>query len=250
MLNNIQKFNTVKFISKAKNEKFLYNRNIEVKAVAKKNVSKKAITEAALEILHEKGIAALTMRNIAAKLKVQAPALYWYIKNKQELLQLIGEYISSQIIFPKKKNNWQEEMTELALEIRKVLLSVPNGAEIMMDTLPITKNRLQLINKTFEIFYRAQFPEHKIFTAVLAINNYVTTYVLDEQRQLQMVKMMGEEEIHKQFSAAIRQMPADEIPYVYRHMLKQEGIINTETNFLAGLTIILKGIEGGIKEEK
>lgn len=216
--------------------------------MAKKNVNKESITAAALEILHEKGIVALTMRNIAAKLEVQAPALYWYIKNKQELLQMIGEYISSQIAFPKQSNDWQEEMTELAFAIRNVLLSIPNGAEIMMDTLPITKKRLHLINRTFEIFYRAQFPEHKVFQYVLAINNYITTFVLDEQRQLQMVKTIGVEVIHKQFFESISQISEEEIPYVYRHMLKQKGAINNEANFLAGLNIILMGIKGEINE--
>ena len=41
---------------------------------------------AALELLDEEGLEGLTLRRLATKLKVQAPAIYWHFKNKQELL--------------------------------------------------------------------------------------------------------------------------------------------------------------------
>ncbi|WP_445487278.1 TetR/AcrR family transcriptional regulator C-terminal domain-containing protein [Niallia sp. 03133] len=216
--------------------------------MTKKKVNKESITEAALEILHEKGLASLSMRNVAAKLEVQAPALYWYIKNKQELLQLIAEYLSSQINFPKKTNDWKEEIKALALETRRVLLSVPNGAEIMMDTLPTTNKRLYAINSMLALFHRANFPEDKIFQSVISINNYVTTYVLDEQKQQKMFEEMGEERIHQQFIESISGIPKEEVPFVYRYMLSQKGAINNEKNFLVGLRVLLKGIEAEIKK--
>ncbi|MFF2755565.1 TetR/AcrR family transcriptional regulator C-terminal domain-containing protein [Psychrobacillus sp. NPDC058041] len=215
--------------------------------MTKKKVNKESIIEVALELLHEKGLSQLTMRNIAAKLHVQAPALYWYIKNKQELLQLLSEHISSQIKFPSPTDNWEEEVILLSLELRSVMLSISDGAEIMMDTLPTTPMRLHLINKTLEIFHRANFPEDKVFLTVSLINNYVTSYALDEQKQKRMVEKIGLEEIGKQFSKAITSITREEIPYVYKHILSPKGKMNDEHNFLAGLQIIIKGIKEQIK---
>ncbi|ALC83538.1 MULTISPECIES: TetR/AcrR family transcriptional regulator C-terminal domain-containing protein [Bacillus] len=211
--------------------------------MAKNKINKEIITEAALSILHEKGLANLTMRNLAANLKVKAPALYWYIKSKQEILQLLSEYISSQIEYPEESKDWEEEMTLLSLASRRAMLSVPDGAEIMMDTLPVSKKRLHLINKAFEIFHRANFPEDKIFLSAILINSYVTSFVLDEQKQKKMIDEMGKEEIVNQFKGAITAIPEDNIPHVYRYMLTPKTKLNDEESFLAGLRIILKGIK-------
>lgn len=217
--------------------------------MTKKNVNKETITEAALEILHEKGLSHVSMRNLATKLNVKAPALYWYIKNKQELLQLLSEHISSQIKFPDQIDDWEEEIILLSLENRRVLLSIPDGAEIMMDTLPISTKRLYLINKTLEIFHRANFSEDKILLTVTLINNYVTSYVLDEHKQQKMLDEVGSEQVFKLFTEAITSISKDAIPYVYHHMLSLEGKINNEDNFFAGLRLIIKGIKAELETD-
>lgn len=218
-------------------------------AMIKKNITKEIITEVALELLHEKGLPQLTMRNLAAKLHVKAPALYWYIKNKQELLQLLSEHISSQIEFPNDAEDWEEAIILFSLENRRVMLSIPDGAEIMMDTLPITPMRLYLINKTLEIFHQANFMEEKVFLAVNLINNYVTSYVLDEQKQQRMLDDIGMDEISKRFTKAVLSISKEDAPYLYQHMLSPKGKINDEQNFLAGLKIIIKGIKAKLGDD-
>src|SRR3954463_15772817 len=44
------------------------------------------IARAGLRLLNEVGLNGLTLRLIAEELGVKAPALYWHMKNKQELL--------------------------------------------------------------------------------------------------------------------------------------------------------------------
>lgn len=40
------------------------------------------VVRAALDLLNEVGLDGLTLRRIATELDVQAPALYWHVKNK------------------------------------------------------------------------------------------------------------------------------------------------------------------------
>ncbi|MGW5823017.1 TetR family transcriptional regulator, partial [Streptomyces noursei] len=49
-------------------------------------IDRKLVVETALRLLNEGGLDGLTLRRIAKELDVQAPALYWHFKNKQELL--------------------------------------------------------------------------------------------------------------------------------------------------------------------
>ncbi|MCT2344839.1 TetR/AcrR family transcriptional regulator C-terminal domain-containing protein [Niallia taxi] len=209
----------------------------------KKNVSKEAIINAALEILREQGLSHVTMRNVAARLKIKAPALYWYIKNKQELLELLGEYIACQFTFPKECSSWEEEVELFSLELRRVLLSVPDGAEIMMVTLPVTKQRLLLINRTFAIFHRSGLREDKIFQAVNFINTYVTSYVLDEQKQQRMLEEIGFEAVQDKFSEAIAALSKAEAPYIYHHFLSPNEGLKSSNDFLSGLKVIIKGLQ-------
>lgn len=51
------------------------------------------IGAAALELLDETGLDGLTMRKVASALNVQAPALYWHVKNKQELLDVMARAV-------------------------------------------------------------------------------------------------------------------------------------------------------------
>ena len=49
-------------------------------------LSRDTVVRAALELLDEVGLADLTLRGVAERLGVQAPALYWHVRNRQDLI--------------------------------------------------------------------------------------------------------------------------------------------------------------------
>ncbi|WP_280469956.1 TetR family transcriptional regulator [Nocardia brasiliensis] len=51
------------------------------------------IAQAALDLLDEVGLDGPTMRKVAAALDVQAPALYWHVANKRELLDAMARNV-------------------------------------------------------------------------------------------------------------------------------------------------------------
>ncbi len=51
------------------------------------------ILDAAYALLDEAGLDAITMRALAARLGVQAPALYWHIHDKADLMALLARDI-------------------------------------------------------------------------------------------------------------------------------------------------------------
>ena len=56
-------------------------------------VTKEQIVSEAIALLHEQGLKQVTLRNLAERLSMRAPSLFWYIRNKDELLALIDEAI-------------------------------------------------------------------------------------------------------------------------------------------------------------
>ena len=61
-------------------------------------LTRERITEAALAILAEYGLADVSMRRVATSLSVAPGALYWHISNKQELIATMAEEIVQVLI--------------------------------------------------------------------------------------------------------------------------------------------------------
>jgi TetR/AcrR family tetracycline transcriptional repressor len=53
------------------------------------------IVDAAFALLQEEGIKGLTLRKLAARLGVRAPAIYWYIPTKAELMHLMAARLTN-----------------------------------------------------------------------------------------------------------------------------------------------------------
>lgn len=61
-------------------------------------LSKDTIIAAAFSLLEKSPtLEQLSMRKVAKQLGVQAPAIYWYFKNKQALLQSMAEAIEERL---------------------------------------------------------------------------------------------------------------------------------------------------------
>ena len=54
-------------------------------------VSREAVVDAALALLAEGGLEAVSFRRIAARLGVSGPTLYWHVENKRQLMDLMAD---------------------------------------------------------------------------------------------------------------------------------------------------------------
>src|SRR3954453_5093739 len=51
------------------------------------------VVRAAIEVLDDEGLAGLTLRGVAARLGVSAPTLYWHVRDKRHLLDLVADQV-------------------------------------------------------------------------------------------------------------------------------------------------------------
>lgn len=54
-------------------------------------LTREAIAQAALRVLEREGIDGLSMRKVGAELGVKAASLYWHVRNKEQLLDLLTD---------------------------------------------------------------------------------------------------------------------------------------------------------------
>ena len=56
-----------------------------------RGLTRDRLVGAALELVNEEGLDALSMRALADRLEVKAASLYWHVRDRRELLELLAE---------------------------------------------------------------------------------------------------------------------------------------------------------------
>lgn len=88
-----------------------------------------SITTTALDILSRYGLGDLSMRRLARELDVQPSALYWHVKDKQELFVLIAKRMNAEVDARCPNNS---DPLAAVMALREILLAYRDGAEIML----------------------------------------------------------------------------------------------------------------------
>src|SRR5437868_1714445 len=96
------------------------------------------VVDAALRLLNEVGLEGLSLRRLATDLHVQAPALYWHFKSKQELLDEMATAILTRAIGTMEPTaagqSWSEWLRGYGEGLRRMLLAYRDGARVFSGT--------------------------------------------------------------------------------------------------------------------
>lgn len=94
-----------------------------------KGIDRNEIVTAAFALLNENGISGISMRALAKRLGIQAPALYWHIDSKEELFSLMMTKISTSAFDSVPAcPDWREWLKLYARAKRDALLGHREGA--------------------------------------------------------------------------------------------------------------------------
>jgi TetR/AcrR family tetracycline transcriptional repressor len=144
------------------------------------------IIEAALELLTEKGLNELSLRDIAKKLAIQAPALYWYFKSKSELVDYMAEAILSREFKETKpragKEKWQVWLTVQMNLLRKAMLAYPDGGRVVAGAHLYPAKTLAQIFEDLSISLTTAGiePQSAMYIGLTAVH-YTFGFVIEEQ---------------------------------------------------------------------
>src|ERR1043165_9665391 len=97
------------------------------------------VLRAALDLLNEVGIDALSTRKLAERLGVQSPTLYWHFKSKGALLDAMSTAVmqhSRAPSLPGPDEHWREWLLADVRSFRRALLAFRDGARLHAGTRP------------------------------------------------------------------------------------------------------------------
>ncbi|RDI50561.1 TetR/AcrR family transcriptional regulator C-terminal domain-containing protein [Nocardia mexicana] len=144
-----------------------------------------AIAEAALGLLDEVGLDGLTMRKVATALDVQAPALYWHVKNKRELLDAMARavFVSAvaDVEAPRRGEDWQDWVIALARRLRRAMLGYRDGAKVLAGTYVTDDTMFRTVELTLRTLEDAGFESADAVRVFPILLHYTVGYVIEEQ---------------------------------------------------------------------
>jgi TetR/AcrR family tetracycline transcriptional repressor len=133
----------------------------------------------------EAGLEALTLRRLAAELGVSAPTLYWHVRNKRELLDLMAEALvarAGRTSSPAPGQPWEEWLAERARLQFKALVSHRDAALVVAGNRP-TEATLPDIEGVLGSLAAVGFPAAEALRVVLSIGNYVIGCAVERQAE-------------------------------------------------------------------
>ncbi|MFI6168543.1 TetR/AcrR family transcriptional regulator C-terminal domain-containing protein [Nocardia sp. NPDC051052] len=143
------------------------------------------IAQAALDLLDDVGLAGLTMRKVAAALDVQAPALYWHVKNKRELLDAMARTVFVAAVegveAPRQGQTWQEWTIGLATRLRRSMLRYRDGASVLAGTYVNDEAMWRTVELTLRTLEDAGFEPVEAGRVFPILLHYTVGFVIEEQ---------------------------------------------------------------------
>ena len=148
-------------------------------------LTQEQVVRRAVELMAEAGLEALTLRRLATDLGVSAPTLYWHVRNKRQLLDLMAEALvagAGHSATPAPGQPWWEWLAERARRQWRALTSHRDAALVVAGNRP-TETALPGIEQILASLVAVGFPPDEALRIILSIGNYVIGCAVEHQAE-------------------------------------------------------------------
>jgi TetR/AcrR family tetracycline transcriptional repressor len=201
-------------------------------------LTQEQVVKRAVELMAEAGLEALTLRRLATELGVSAPTLYWHVRNKRQLLDLMAEALVSRAgrsTAPAPGQPWWEWLAERARLQWGALTSQRDAALVVAGNRP-TEAALPEIEQVLGSLVAVGFPPDEALRTILSIGNYVIGCAAEHQAE-------AAREPDAERDARLLER-AEELPNLRAAMagLERPGPAAGEAGFEHGLALLIGGV--------
>lgn len=146
----------------------------EAKREDRASLSLERIADAALAIVDRDGLDALTLRRLAAELGVGTTTIYWYVRDKNELLALARDrMVAEQLALPAATQDWRAEVEGFARGLRATLLRHAGAAVIWGMRPALGPNALEVMERLLAAFMKAGLSDQDGADAAVVVLSFV-----------------------------------------------------------------------------
>ncbi|CCH78149.1 Transcriptional regulator, TetR family [Nostocoides japonicum T1-X7] len=146
-------------------------------------LNRQQVVDEAMRIVDAEGLDALTLRGLAGRLGVQAPTLYWHVRNKTALLDALGDRIMDDVAEPPPPgpdDDWREWLLAALVGLRQAMLAHRDGARIVSGARDSFR-RADFSERAMSTLVDRGVPLQQARMTVLTAERYTIGHVLEEQ---------------------------------------------------------------------
>ena len=170
-------------------------------------VTRDDVIHTAIQLLQEVGLDGLTLRRLATELGISAPTLYWHVKDKRHLLDLMSEEMvrtarEKMPPFPADLS-WDEKIAEGMRRQYEAIITYRDGARVVAGNRP-TEAALPQIEQFLKMWVEAGFPPSEALAYILTFGDFITGCALEHQAEMERRRALPAEdpgELLKRFEA-------------------------------------------------
>lgn len=195
----------------------------------------------AFAILNEMGLEGLTLRRLATRLGVQAPAIYWHFKSKQALLdematQVFREALQEAPVFDAAQT-WQDWALSYCLGLRRTLRRYREGAKMFSGTYLTDATLYAPMDASLRKLTSGGFTLRQSVVNMGVLYAYVIGFVIEEQA---VQPVPGEPD--PRYDLSHRNERIDKEKYPLAHAAGSVMFRDQDARFLEGVGIIIQGM--------
>jgi len=203
-------------------------------------LSRERVLTCAVELADESGISALTIRSLAQSMGTKPMSLYYYVANKDEILDGIVDMVFSEVQLPSPSGNWRAEMHDRAHAMRAALTRHPWAVGLLESRSSPGPATLRHHEATLATLRAAGFSVQLTAHAYAALDSYIYGFALQEAA----LPFEGRDTAAEITTPIMERFSTGEYPRMVEiaveHVLKPGYDFGDEFDF--GLNLILDGL--------
>jgi TetR/AcrR family tetracycline transcriptional repressor len=212
-------------------------------------VNREILVHGALKLLNEVGLEQLTLRRLGIELKVQAAAMYWHFKSKEELIDEMATMVLAEgapnLVPVRKQSEWRVWVMAFGGGLRETLLRYRDGARMVAGTRLTNTEYMKTAEAAGAQLVKAGFTLRQTVVLLSTIYNYTLSFVIEEQAVFPMPGKRSEQyDIRKRDE----RLSEKALP-----LMRQAGPIlfdRFERRYKEGLDLILQGAACQLRSRK
>jgi AcrR family transcriptional regulator len=193
------------------------------------------IVAAALRIVDAEGIDALSLRRLADALGVTAMSIYWHVRDKAELLELVGHAVLAEVEIPPVRGDWREQLRDVHVAMIGALQRHPNTVDILIGRARFGAGGLALFERILASLLGAGFSTEAAFDAYSSLYLFTLGFMATSNRTPEF------REIQREGLLYMLTLPEDRFPSI-RAVAPVIGRRSMEDQFAIALDIQIEGI--------
>jgi AcrR family transcriptional regulator len=198
------------------------------------------VIEAAMRVMDEEGLEAVSMRRVAREVGVEAMSLYHHVEDKEDLLDGICEHVMAQFDFPEPVEDWAENCRRGARAWRRLLQAHPAVMRLFAEQRgPIRSiDSVRPTEFALRILRDSGLSDRDTAQAFHAFGGYIQGFVMMELGSI----AGGSDEMHLKAHEELAAALPDEFA-VLRACSPHFAECSPDEQFEFGLDLLIRGLE-------